>query len=234
MLYKDKKFLFLILFVLLLFPSCNRNKEHDSKEMLEKRRICLNVSKIIIGQKNYWKIYSDLNDSIDNWIKNRLSSYVAFKDLGEYNIDSIICINIDCNRFVGAIVSRNLKGEYKVQDYIDYIYGAKIKENWYFFSGATIVLPREMYQKDTHTPLSFAKLHEIAMELVFSGYLIKDKQGKWEVNDKWFKIYFEGSGWGDFNNQSSNDRFLQGRRFKTEKEYYEACYLQKVKNIWHR
>src|SRR5690606_20252584 len=83
-------------------------------------------------------------------------------------------------------------------------YGVNINGKWYFFKGPFIVLFRENYQKDVHTSLSFEKLHEIAMENVFRGYLKKKDKGffgnifgktEWEVNENWFKSHFESVGW---------------------------------------
>jgi hypothetical protein len=54
----------------------------------------------------------------------------------------------------------------------------------YFFSGPTLVLPREYYQKDT--PLSFEKLKQIATDHIYRRYLIKNKQGNWEINERFF------------------------------------------------
>jgi len=83
---------------------------------------------------------------------------------------------------------------YKNQDAdgITYFYGIKISGGWYFFAGPYLVLPRIGYQKDLHTPLSFTKLHEIAMDTVFKGYLKKNKEtGEWEINDAFFARFYE-------------------------------------------
>src|SRR5690606_15530712 len=92
--------------------------------------------------------------------------------------------------------------------------------------GAYIVIPREFYQKDSNVPLPFQKLHEIALDNIFRGYLKKKDKGflgnifgktEWEVNENWFKSHFEGPGW---------DRNCQTR------ECYEKLYLAKVQNNW--
>jgi len=116
-----------------------------------------------------------------------------------------------------------------VVDNLMFIYGVKIENEWYFFDGPGIMVPREMYQKDIHKPLSFSKLHEIAMQEVFSGYLKKKDLGFWrnvfgkteyEVNEAWFSSHFEGPGW---------DRNCRNA------ECYEKLYLAKVRNNWaHR
>jgi hypothetical protein len=218
------KITIIILVVISLFACHKEQKDNDEKSYKK-------ISVQYIGNFLNRSIYKQAVDSFSNWQKNKLSAhYVSPKDAA-FEIDSLLCFNIEKNKFVTALLGRSFTGS---MDGLTFFYGVKIKEKWYFFTGATCYLPRKQYQKDMQTPLSFAKLHEIAMEEVFNGYLKKNKQGKWEVNDNWFKNHFEGSGWGDFNRQSSNDWFLKGRRFKTKKEYYEACYLQKVKNNWHR
>jgi hypothetical protein len=62
----------------------------------------------------------------------------------------------------------------------------KIKGNWYFFRGEGMVLPREYYQKDIHRPLSFEKMKQIATFNIYRHYLKKNKQGEWEINERFF------------------------------------------------
>ncbi len=49
-----------------------------------------------------------------------------------------------------------------------------------------MVVPREHYQSDIYTPVSFEKLHEIAMINIFRGYLKKNEDGEWKINDAFF------------------------------------------------
>lgn len=224
MLHRDKFIIFFICIVFLF--SCKESKENNAL-------FCKSVSQTVIGgNEEYLRIYSSILDTLNNWKTNKLLGTSETCNTSIFKIDSLQCYNTKKDRMISCILERECQDD--ISDGIKIFYGAKIKEQWYFFSGAYITLPRNMYQKDEHIPLSFAKLHEIAMEEVFNGYLKKNKQGEWEVNDNWFKNHFEGSAWGNFNNQSSKDWFLKGRRLRTEKEYYEACYLQEVKNNWHR
>jgi hypothetical protein len=73
-------------------------------------------------------------------------------------------------------------------DGIHFLYGAKIKEKWYFFKGAYIFLPRKMYasKNKEHEPLSFIKLHELAIKNIYNGYLKKDAKGQWIIDDDYF------------------------------------------------
>jgi hypothetical protein len=146
-----------------------------------------------------------MNDSIKSWIKNKLGNYSYWNSLIKYQLDSVLCVNRDKNKIVTAILLQYV-GRLGVQDDIYFFYGAKIKEKWYYFEGADITLPREFYQTDTHTPLSFAKLHEIAMQEVFSGYLVQKKrdagwwkntfapQYEYEINERFFDELKMGKG----------------------------------------
>jgi len=233
MLIRDKKFFLFLLMFFVLFSCKNKKKEQNAEK--EQTRLFNVFSKKQVTKSTYNSVYEQANDSVKEWVNHNLKGYKYVK-INTWQIDSLICFNQKADRCIMALCKQSTFYKDQDADGITFLYGAKIMKRWYFFSGAFIIIPREMYvsKDEICTPLSFAKLHEIAMEEVFNGYLKKNKQGEWEVNDNWFKNYFEGSGWGDFNRQSSNDWFLKGRRFKTEKEYYEACYLQKVKNNWHR
>ncbi|WP_125869951.1 hypothetical protein [Williamwhitmania taraxaci] len=125
------------------------------------------------------------NDTLKSWKTNNLQDY-EFLNLYACRIDSLMCFNSSNNKLIGAILVSNEFSYTNFSDGITIFNGVRIKKNWYFFTGASIVLPREYYEKDIHTPLSFEKLHEIAMKEVFSGYLKKNLQGKWEVNEDFF------------------------------------------------
>lgn len=91
---------------------------------------------------------------------------------------------------------------------------------------------RENYQTDIHTPLSFEKLHELAMDNMLRGYVKKNKDGVWEVNDAFFPAHFEGVNWGEFNNQTHEDTVAYGKRFANKREYFESIYLDVAKGAW--
>jgi hypothetical protein len=116
-------------------------------------------------------------------------------------------------------------------DDIQYLYGEKIDDKWYFFTGPTLSVPRSMIKNhDVHKPLSFEQLHQIALKEIYSGYLTQ----KGEINEDWFTSHFEDAGWGKFEEQNaSQDWWLKGRRFKTKKEFFEFCHLEKVRSNWY-
>lgn len=94
-----------------------------------------------------------------------------------------------------------------------------------------MVIIREHYQKDIHTPVRFAKLHELAMDEMLRGYIKKNREGEWEVNDAFFTHHFEDVGWGDFNKQSPKDTLPNGKHFTNKKEFFENIYLR-VAKVW--
>jgi hypothetical protein len=203
MLHRGKS-IFLLFLCSLIFIACHRNRNKNEELSIHAQRI-INNSENIIGRNNYFILYNSMNDSIQNWIKNKLGNYSYWNSLIKYHLDSVLCINKDKDKLVTAILLR-YEGEFGVQDDIHFFYGIKIKDKWYYFEGADITLPREMYQKGIHTPLSFAKLHEIAMKEVFGGYLIKKKKDvgffknifspeyEYEINDEWFDSHFKNEG----------------------------------------
>jgi hypothetical protein len=152
---------------------------------LERRKAYTEFAIHDVGTKDYLGVYSKLNDSVQTWAQNGLGYYRYLGYSKAYVIDSLLSFNTKKERVVGALLMKQLLTE-GVQDDIWFMYGVRIKDHWYFYSGPTVVLPREYYQKDTHTPLSFEKLHEIAMKEIFSGFLKKDEEGEWQINDRFF------------------------------------------------
>lgn len=224
MLNQENKIILIVLIILISISCRNRNQN-----IKETENRCYSLSTRTINKVEYKDIYNQATDSIKNWCLNRL---LVYKELWsyDYKLDSLLCFNTTGNRFIGVLLIPCIEKGCS-QDDIRFLYGAKVSGKWYFFSGATIVLPREYYQKDNHTPLSFEKLHEIAMKEVFGGYLKKSDKGEWEINDAFFTSQFEGLGWGDFNRQDK-DSSLKGHRFTNQKDYYEYLYLEKVRNNW--
>ena len=105
-----------------------------------------------------------------------------------------MCFNNKKNRVVSCILYGGCPKDQS--DEIKTYYGAKFNNKWYFFGGASCTLLRKSYQSDESKPLSFDKLHEIAMKEVYSGYLIKKGKGFWvnlfskpeyEINESFFK-----------------------------------------------
>ena len=176
--------LYCFLFCLFII-SCNKHKKYDAEEIQKIRQTNISFSKSIAGENEYYNIYCNINDTVISWIDNQLRGYRYFNEEREWLVDSILCINKGGNKLITGILKRSLSNE-STGDFIKYFYGVKIKEEWYFFPGPTLVLPREYYQEDIHTPLSFEKLQQIATAHIYRGYLKQGKKGQWEINDRFF------------------------------------------------
>lgn len=177
MLHRDK--LVLLLFLLLFFISCSDKKQENNTSKFQDTS-----SKTIGGESIYQSVFSNIMDTLNNWKANQLFGGSVSCNYSSFRVDSLICFNKGKNKLVTCILESGCNEDYG--DGIHFLYGAKIKSEWFIYRGAYIFLPRENYQDDIHTPLSFEKLHEIAMKEVFNGYLIKNKNGEWEVNEDFF------------------------------------------------
>ena len=184
------------------------------------------ISTSKLGEQRYKQILQMANDSISSWKSNNLGGWRGDPKSGEALLDTIFCINNGLNKVVMANLGSVFPADATL-DAIGFFYGVKIKEEWYFFGGPTAYIPRD--EDSLNSPTSFTKLHEIAMQEVFSGYLKRKDLGFWrnvfgkteyEVNEAFFAFHFEGPGW---------DRNCRNA------ECYEKLYLAKVRNNWaHR
>jgi len=170
MLNRENK-LWLLLWCLCLFSysSCKNKKEYDAEELKMIRDNYMIMSKKIMGVDAYWNIYNTANDSITAWQQNRLGLWKYYGNTINYQLDSVFCVNEENNKIIFSILRQYLDED--ASESIWWFYGVKINEQWYFFKGPTLVLPREFYQEDTHTPLSFEKMKELAAKHIYKGYL---------------------------------------------------------------
>ncbi|TXI15495.1 MAG: hypothetical protein E6Q66_03230 [Pedobacter sp.] len=219
------KYAVVIVFSFLI--ACNQKKKDDK----ERNNKILKISRSTIGEQEYNRVYKQVSDSLNTWCLAKLPAYESVWYY-TYRLDSVLCFNSEKDRMVTAILVQCDLSTCQM-DNVHYFYGAKIKGQWYFFfGGGTMAIPRENYQSDIHIPLSFQKLHELAMNNMFRGYLKKNKDGVWQINEAFFTHHFEGVGWGDFNKQSHKDTAAYGRRFTNKKEYYESIYLRGLNDKW--
>ncbi|MBP1640602.1 MAG: hypothetical protein H6Q17_2185 [Bacteroidetes bacterium] len=226
----------LMLILIILLGSCHDSNENQYKKLFQLKEY--QISMQVNSKETYFKIYHSIVDSISSWKKNGLYSWHNFEINTNSKIDSLLCFNKIGDKLVTSTLERNKDN---VIDGLTFLYGVKIREKWFFFEGAHIVLPRKNYTKDIHTPLPFAKLHEIAMKEVFSGYLIEKKikkdMGWWknifapeynysyEINDKWFDDHFKTS-WGYY----KNDKFITP---STQREW-DSLYIDKALSVWRK
>jgi len=206
-----------LLILLILIQACSRNSSEKN----------YTVSVEIPGKEEYSKIYQNAVDSLDTWILNQLGLNTFKKGVFECELDSLLCFDKSGTRMITAILMQTISPN--SSDGLIHFYGEKINHQWYFFRGASIVIPRSMISgHNEKTPLSFEQLHEIALKEVYSPYLTESG----EINEEWFAQHFEGPGWGDFNNQAEIDWALKGKRFSNKKDFYEYVHLQAAIGQW--
>lgn len=207
--------------VLVMLSACHQQEQKN----IERNHKILEVSKATMSESKYNTTYQQALDSLNTWCSQKLPNYRSIWSFN-YRLDSVLCFNSQKDRIVTAILVQCHRQECETDD-VHYFYGAKIKGRWYFFQGGgTMVIIRENYQKNIHTPVSFEKLHELAMEQMFRGYVKKDRAEKWVINDAFFAGHFEDIGWGDFNRQLPKDTMPNGKHFTDKKAFFENIYLR--------
>lgn len=191
MLHHVNKLYCILLIVVVV--SCNR--ELSSEQLRQMRERAYHVSINTVGSDSYWTIYKAMNDSVKVWAENELGFYRYLNrdsiDYGaQFQIDSLLCFNVEKNMCFTAIL-RQMTEKDAPSDDIWHFFGIKINGQWYFFRGATLILPRDFYQKENYPPLSFDKLKELAMKHLFQTYLRKSQDGEWVINDAFFNDYYK-------------------------------------------
>lgn len=179
-----------------------------------------------VSIKSNLPIYKQVCDSFNLWVINKLGSVEA-EVLYKYHIDSLLCLNNSKTRLITCRQLMVTLKEAQADD-LQFVYGEKINNNWYFFKGPSVNIPRSLFKnQDLHAPLTYTQLHQAALKNIYSGYL---KNG--QINEAWFTSHFEHIGWGDFNHQEYDDWCFKGKRYTDISEYYQATHLCKVRSNW--
>jgi hypothetical protein len=229
---RGNRIYFLLFSILFFVYSCHYNNEDNFE----------NTSRDI-AKSEYDIVYKSVTDSVKLWASLNFASFD--EDKNGFIIDKIICFNSEVNKCVMSISQQDFEQkEYQsTADYMQFLYGVKIDSIWYYFKGANIVLPREMYQKDVTKPLSFEKLHEIALKEVFSGYLKEKKpivpfwkfwqKQEYEIDESYFDKHFRGQGWGggDWIEDPDGSNGHWNGRIYTDEEF-NKMYKEKALSVW--
>lgn len=211
-LYRNRDKFFITLIIMWSCQNISEKKERSVSETDYMR-----VSKSI-AKTEYLEVYKQAKDSLTFFANNGLKFYKTCKD-NECLVDSLICFNRNNNKMITAILHKNTFFKDQTADGVEFYYGVKIKSKWYFFSGPYIPLPRSGYGYSNSEPMPFSKLHEIAMNEIFSGYLKKDSSGEFVIEDSFFSDLTSGA-W-----------YIDGVVPKNEEDW-NKMYLKIVKNKW--
>ena len=74
-------------------------------------------------------------------------------------------------------------------DHLKDLIGVKIDEKWYFYWGGSQGIYQHKTEhngKEVWTPNTFEKLHDLAVQHVYQGYLERGSDGSYEINDEFF------------------------------------------------
>lgn len=214
MLYREIKIATIC--VLLIFCSCKRELTKEEELLMEQKEAEVSIktrirnyafSRNIVGGKEYDEVVKNANDSLKNWIANDLPNYRSTSN-GPYQIDTLFCFNGKKNKCVSCIIS---KEDEDSSPNLQYFYGVKIKSAWYFFSGPTVVLPRDYYYPETFPkPFTFDELHNIAGRVgIYKNYL-KQREGSltYEINDIFFSDITSRAYCGNCKTQEEYDAYF--------------------------
>ena len=214
----NKLFYIYLLICTICFASCNEKiKVFDSKKINTIRTESTKMAKQIVGEEEYWNVYSSVNDSIKNWISNSLDQYLLQKE-NNWRIDSILCFNRRGDKCRMSLMNQKKNDGNVYYESIWFMYGVKIDQQWNFFRGPSLALPREYYQDSVNIPLSFEKMRQIATEEIYRGYLKKDKSGNLVINDLFFHD-LTSVAWGPSTNT---------------KEQWDSTYLEIIQSNWQK
>lgn len=207
--YHGNKIIYFLIFFII--TSCN-----NEKDIKEKRKMIFEKSLSIIGQQEYDKVYNQAYDSIRTWVKNDLSDYCAFYH-SEWELDSLICFNIKKDKCIMSLLEACTSNGCTI-DELKYFYGVKVDGDWFFFRGPSYTLLRERYQRDIHKPIPFDKMKDLAIKYIYVGYLKKNENHEWVVNDRFFQD-LTSVAWGPASNTP---------------EQWDSTYLAIIRRNWEK
>ncbi len=146
--------------------------------------------------KENFDSYSNVYVEVEEWLNAMITSnkktvsHLIF--YSNFEVDELLLFNKDRTKCIGTInISSVLSNKAASSDDIRRFQGVKINNKWYFFMGATLVLPRDYYKYDMYAPLSFEELSYLARKefllpfcKIENGQLIENH----EAIDKYVRI----------------------------------------------
>ncbi|MBR6310476.1 MAG: hypothetical protein IKR52_04680 [Paludibacteraceae bacterium] len=216
MLHQDR---FICILLILIFTGCSKYVKVDQKKLTEYRKDCVSMSKKTVSDEEYNNVYNLALDSLNFFIKYHLKEY-EFGNIYKWELDSVICFNKEKNKCIMSINTPDDVNEDASADYLDYFYGVKINEQWYFFPGAGVVILRERYKEDICTPMTFEQLRLLAAKYIYAGYLKENDKGDYEINNSFFS-------------DLTSCAWYIGEKPQTQ-EQWDSVYIEVVGRKWRK
>jgi hypothetical protein len=126
-----------------IIVSCNNYVKLDEKKLNEQRVLYMRLSMNMLGEKEYWTVYTQINDSIKNWRRHGLKWYSEDSTQIQYQVDSLLCFNLNGDKMRTTRIGKSVKKDNSTMDDVTNYYGVRKKGTWYFFVGGTMHIPRE-------------------------------------------------------------------------------------------
>lgn len=174
-----------------LLAACTPAQRHEREQDYARIIGALNLQ--TISSYEMKRIYSKANDSLVSWELHGLKLYLNILKKESWRLDSLFVFNAKGDKLASVILSQTPKSLKSNSDALIDFYGVKIDSNWYFFAGATHIVPRDLYidtlKHNIFTPLSFEQLHELAIKRIYKGYLktsFPNDTTNLSINQKWF------------------------------------------------
>lgn len=184
------------------------------------------ISKDIIGASEYHRIYSEMTDDLQDFIKV-YPRHFKIKESDIYKIHPTIVFNKEKNKFLGALIKQR-KGEYSTR--YD-LCGFKNNDKWEFFY---LRYPNKYSNKKFGYPDTVAiPMEELEQKVEehFYRYLIKKRgSDEWLINQDFFDEYFERAG-------AWKPQYYAAKEIKNQKEkgtFWNEAYMDRVRSRKNR
>jgi hypothetical protein len=132
-------------------------------------------------------IHQEVTDSMNSWVKDSLLYVNSTFFTGRWNINELIILNNQKDKFVSTLNHSSVNRKHKQADNSIMLYGVMIKNKWYYFKGATYVLPRGTWQKEFYDPMTSEELDYLGYNFFLKHYIKKTWNGKFVPNEEAFE-----------------------------------------------
>lgn len=219
------------LFIIFILNSCDVTEtKHEVKLDIPVKA----NSYVKTNFNSYKEVFQTINDSLNLYLDSLLKESLFIYG-EEWEVDSFICINSSNDNLVSVISSSSGIGKQAVSDAISGLLGKKINNQWYFFTGlGTLIVPRDMYGKDSLHPLTFHELSQIARKEMLEGSLIKNDKGEYVINDEWINSHFYNAGFDNFTHHKVYGMVSPGEEYQMprDKEKTDSVHWHLIMDKW--
>ncbi len=162
-------------FFILSITSCRTNKSNFETFKLDDN-YWLHEYNSSLENTRVTEIRQSINDTLSRWVDQKRT---AAKDIiySDYQLGNSIVFSKDSSMLLTTTLKRSNLFRNSIFDYINYLFGWKINEKWYFSKGESFVISRIAYQSQKYKSLTFEELNYIShVKVMGSRFLEFDKK----------------------------------------------------------